>query len=325
MDQQGLHLRRLCIIVIRPEHFVVCDAPSPSTSAMGSPSQPFSVRLVKVATAVTLKGWDSGRLIESGPSSPMSVKSKIDSPNGYFDAPDGSSPTRHGDVGVDTLDAVYDEGPIRYHARYIAPEALASKSAFGVFMDVYSFGVLAHQLVSGKTRYDGMDPSMDLLSVLNMHRTMPLRRMDKERSSVPVELGEIVEKCLRLDFDERYLNFHSLIHDLHAVRDLLIGKGSQDFRVGRVDEISRFIPSQANSMLYERDREVLTLDKVYEEVKATGNIKIVCAWGASGTGKSHLVEQWARGLDGGKKERDSFIASAKVCVVVPTSGDTGVS
>jgi hypothetical protein len=270
-----------------------------------------------MSTAVMLEGYDGGRVVGNDPSSPIAIQSLLatDKYDGISDAlnDDWRPPSRRGDITDEKMDSVYDEAPIRYHARYIAPEALVSKSSFGTLMDVYSFGVLAHELITGQRRYDGMHPSMDLLAVLNMHRTMPLARLQEIRPSTPLELCEIVAKCLRIDFDERYVNFRSLLHDLRSVRALLRGGADADaaFKVGEVDRVSRFSLARADT-LFEREAHLHALDKVYHEVKTDGSVKVVCVWGASGSGKSHLVDTWARGRDGTGKDRECFVAMAKV-------------
>lgn len=119
--------------------------------------------------------------------------------------------------------------------------------------------------------------------------------------SIPDELSAIIRKAGSLDPEDRYANFSSLLHDLNRVKDICQGilRGEQrgDFLVGHVDFQARF---QIPPGLLDREKEYGMLDDAYHLVKTTGQSQVVCCWGPSGSGKSKLLEVWARA-----KERDT--------------------
>lgn len=131
--------------------------------------------------------------------------------------------------------------------------------------------------------------------------------------SMPPELSAVVKKALALDPDERYSNFCSLLHDLHRIQQIcdgsLRGQARRDFVPGYIDHQSRFaIPPG----LMDREEEFGMLEEAYRLVKTTGQSQVACCWGVSGSGKSKLLEIWARQKEADNAGQDCFVSWAKV-------------
>jgi hypothetical protein len=99
---------------------------------------------------------------------------------------------------------------------------------------------------------------------------------------------------------------------LHRVQQIcdgrLRGQARRDFVVGHIDYQSRFaIPPG----LVDREEEFGMLDEAYRLVKTTGRSQVACCWGVSGSGKSKLLELWARQREADNAGQDCFVSWAK--------------
>lgn len=121
-------------------------------------------------------------------------------------------------------------------------------------------------------------------------------------------------KSLAKDLDERYAGVQSLLFDLRRFRDICRAEGDlSKFVVGEVDSLSRFkLPKE----LISRSTEMEVLEKAFQSVVGTGagasqteglagrggkSLKVLNVWGVSGSGKSRMVEVWAKGLEARKE------------------------
>lgn len=187
--------------------------------------------------------------------------------------------------------------------RFIAPEAIISKRNIEPVVDVFSWASAAFHLIGGgnsRTISIGLPEDEDndppeFYSAVHKHSTQTPPELSTLRLSIPPELSAIVRKARSLDPEDRYQTVFALLHDLNKVKDIcsgrLRGKDRDDFCVGHVDDRSRFtIPP---GMLDRKD-EYAELDRMFELVKRTGRSQVACCWGNSGSGKSKLLETWAR-------------------------------
>jgi len=117
-------------------------------------------------------------------------------------------------------------------------------------------------------------------------------------------------KALSKDLDERYAGVRSLLFDLCRFREICRAEGDlSKFIVGEVDALSRFnLPKE----LISRATEVETLERAFQAVVGAGagsgqteglagrggkSLKVLNVWGVSGSGKSRVVEYWAKELE----------------------------
>jgi serine/threonine-protein kinase len=91
-------------------------------------------------------------------------------------------------------------------AAYMAPEQLRNESV-GPQTDIFSFGVLAYELLTGERAFAGDSASQILYQVLSVEPP-PIRSLCPE---VPAELAALVAGCHRKDPEERYHNLEALI------------------------------------------------------------------------------------------------------------------
>lgn len=95
---------------------------------------------------------------------------------------------------------------------YASPEQLSGQ-AMSTATDVYSLGVVLHELVTGKRPFAlaGKPP----LEVLRIVSTQELPRA--RASNTPYDLDCIIRKCLRKQPGERYVSVSALVHDIRAM------------------------------------------------------------------------------------------------------------
>jgi serine/threonine protein kinase len=206
--------------------------------------------------------------------------------------------------------------------QFIAPEAIISKRNIEPIVDVFSWAAAALHLIGGDNsrtishnlREDDENNPPEFYSAVHAHSTRTPQDLSTLRLSIPPELSAIVRKARSLDPEDRYQTVSALLHDLNKVHDIcsgkLRGKERENFCAGHADDRSRFkIPPG----MLDRKEEYAQLDRVFELVKDSGTSQVACCWGTSGSGKSKLLETWARAKEGDiAGGQDVLIGWAKV-------------
>lgn len=96
---------------------------------------------------------------------------------------------------------------------YMAPEQLAADPAADHRVDIYAVGLLAYELLTGKSPFRGSSPQATLAAQLTempqaLHRSLP---------EVPEQLSQIVMKCLEKDPSRRFQSARELLDALDAL------------------------------------------------------------------------------------------------------------
>lgn len=92
---------------------------------------------------------------------------------------------------------------------YMAPEQIQGNEA-DARSDIFSFGVVLHEMLAGKTPFRGEHEAAIMYSILNEDPDPPAR----SRSDVPAYLAAIIAKCLQKDPARRYQTFGEIIGEL---------------------------------------------------------------------------------------------------------------
>src|SRR5690606_24119201 len=104
---------------------------------------------------------------------------------------------------------------------YMAVEQRLDASRVDARADVYSLGVVLHELLTGHLPFDGEDDGQPLVL-----KEMPLD-VSLQNPAVPQELSDIIQRCLRIDPEERYASATELKAALGAFAIRLRVKGAR--------------------------------------------------------------------------------------------------
>lgn len=225
-----------------------------------------------------------------------------------------------------------DENTLRKHLRYLSPETAISKRISDT-SDIYSFGVLAYEMLTGTTIDGGPDSpeetAVDVLIDFHRHITMkilpPREWLEREAALggmhpafPPKELSDIVMRCLTKDPELRYASFDSLAYDLTKLSKICKTHGQlSKFMVGEVDDLARF---QLPDRIVARESQLDTLDNSLQKVldEGRGNNKnahptrVVNLSGADGSGKTRIVRQFIQDVESSPDRQNISTAWAKV-------------
>lgn len=235
----------------------------------------------------------------------------------------------------DAQEPFLDEDALRKNLRYLAPE-IAIQKRVSLTGDIYSFGVLAYEMLTGTTIDGGPDSpedaDVDVLIDFHRHVTMqilpPLEWLEREAqlgslpsALPPRQLSEIIMRCLGKEADVRYSSLDSLAYDLGKLSRIIKSRGDlSKFKVGEVDDLARFsLPPR----LIHRDAELGTLRKALAEVTTTdrhlfargeplNTTRVVNVSGVSGSGKTRIVRQFAQDSESASSSNSPVVAWAKL-------------
>ncbi|HEU5217410.1 MAG TPA: protein kinase [Gemmatimonadales bacterium] len=102
---------------------------------------------------------------------------------------------------------------------YMAPEQAAGDSAIDHRADLYSFGVMAFEMLTGKVPFKGSTPR-ELLTAQLTHPPPPITQL---RPEVPAALAALIRKCLAKDPADRPVSAEEI---LAALDEMPAGSGS---------------------------------------------------------------------------------------------------
>ncbi|HEV2667786.1 MAG TPA: serine/threonine-protein kinase, partial [Blastocatellia bacterium] len=123
----------------------------------------------------------------------------------------GQTASADNDASAEGLDP--DWGRLRGTLRYMSPEQIRGLEVDGR-SDVFSLGVVLHEMVTGRAPFDGTTFAEVMIAILNQEPS-PLRRYARD---APAELERIVYKALQKDCEERYQVIKDLWLDLKSLK-----------------------------------------------------------------------------------------------------------
>jgi TolB-like protein/Tfp pilus assembly protein PilF len=96
---------------------------------------------------------------------------------------------------------------------YMSPEQASADPAVDLRADIYSFGVLAYELLTGQPPFTGRTPQ----NLLAAHVTETPELVTKRRAAIPQALGALVMRCLEKRAADRPQTAAELMHALDQI------------------------------------------------------------------------------------------------------------
>ena len=96
---------------------------------------------------------------------------------------------------------------------YMAPEQVAADTRVDHRADIYAVGVLAYELLTGRTPF-GADSPQDILAA---HLTQPPEPITTRRPDLPLTVADLVMKCLEKNPAHRYQSADEMLEQLHSL------------------------------------------------------------------------------------------------------------
>jgi two-component system, LytTR family, response regulator len=121
------------------------------------------------------------------------------------------SPKSAGRKSEDTQ-ALSDIGLVMGTVQYMSPEQALGREV-DARSDLFSFGALLYEMITGRLPFDGANPQEVLAKVL----TAQPDAIGRFNYEVPAELERIVRKCLEKDPEDRYQSAREIVLDLRAL------------------------------------------------------------------------------------------------------------
>lgn len=119
---------------------------------------------------------------------------------------------------MDTSQTLTRTGMIMGSPLYMSPEQVLS-SGIDSRSDIFSFGIVLYQLLTGKRPFSGDDANSVMYQIVNWVPPMP----SSLNPDVPAIMDGIVFKCLEKSPQDRYQNASELADDLRSCRAKLLG------------------------------------------------------------------------------------------------------
>lgn len=102
---------------------------------------------------------------------------------------------------------------------YMAPEQLAADPAADHRVDLYAVGLLAYELLTGKSPFSGISPQATLAAQLTQMPEPPHRSL----SDIPESLSGLIMHCLEKDANKRPASATALLAELEALPPMSSG------------------------------------------------------------------------------------------------------
>ncbi|MBN2092802.1 protein kinase [candidate division KSB1 bacterium] len=105
---------------------------------------------------------------------------------------------------------------------YMSPEQISQEHEIDHRSDIFSFGTLLYELLTGDLPFKGDHDWAVLFSILN-NEPHPIENPDLE---IPSELNKLVFKCLEKQPEQRYQSINEILTELKTIREQINKKNS---------------------------------------------------------------------------------------------------
>jgi serine/threonine protein kinase len=106
-------------------------------------------------------------------------------------------------------------------AAYMSPEQAIGKKDIDHRTDIWSFGVVLYEMLTGQLPFQGEYDSAIMYAIMNEKP----ESIKEKRADVPIEIENVIVKCLQKDRENRYPNCSEILNDL---KKLTRASGSEE-------------------------------------------------------------------------------------------------
>jgi serine/threonine protein kinase len=95
---------------------------------------------------------------------------------------------------------------------YMAPEHFRSGAELKIATDIYSFGVILFEMLTGEVPFTG-----SLVEIMDGHIKYPVPDITNKNPELPVKIQEIIEKAMAKKIEDRYKKAEDMLTDLQKI------------------------------------------------------------------------------------------------------------
>jgi tetratricopeptide (TPR) repeat protein/tRNA A-37 threonylcarbamoyl transferase component Bud32 len=181
--------------------------------------------------------------------------------------------------------SITQEGIIVGTVAYVAPENALGKGA-DVKSDLYSFGAVLYEMVTGKPPFSGEDPVKIIFSHVHDYPTSP-NRLSPE---VPQALTDCIMKLLEKEPGKRFQNAALLLEELKAMGEDLLRETLVPSRK-TIAVVPPLRPSGIKEIQLVNRYEEMTILREAVDKTVRGEGGLVFLYGEAGIGKTRLARE----------------------------------
>ena len=133
---------------------------------------------------------------------------------------------------------------------YMSPEQVYGNPIQGKEVDIWSFGVIAYQLITGSLPFPG--PSLDLFFI-QLEKIKPVQPKEVN-PSISNEMNNLIMKCLEKDKTKRYKTAEEILKDLKKVEEKLKNPNSSTKNSKKITTIEDRETEQLSQTEEEKER-----------------------------------------------------------------------